>query len=207
MLLSNFGFRWCSIFNVIYWIFQWYLLLYKYHTTPWLSFNLTTNHTYCVFLTLFGHFFTLSQDQGNLVPITLNVIFVLSYTATLFPTAFSTAFARYYIDPQTNTITPFPGRYLPCQLKDKLGSIICLKGNSNSLKLDESGGWYLSRDKYPNGYLTLKPYLPHFEKCVKALTLSSLTNLEPRSDLPIFGNVFVCFENSIFFLQELNLES
>ena len=44
-----------------------------------------------------------------------NVILVLSYMATLFPASklyysFSKAFACYYIDPQTNTITPFSGR-------------------------------------------------------------------------------------------------
>ena len=32
------------------------------------------------------------------------------FTVYSFPKAFSTAFARYYIEAQTNTITPFPGR-------------------------------------------------------------------------------------------------
>ena len=53
-----------------------------------------------------------------------NIILVLSYIATLLPVysfskAYSTCFAHYYIDPQTNTITPIPGRntqliFTPC---------------------------------------------------------------------------------------------
>ena len=53
-----------------------------------------------------------------------NIMLVLSYIATLFPfysfsKAYSTRFAHYYIDPQTNTITHVSGRntqliFTPC---------------------------------------------------------------------------------------------
>ena len=59
----------------------------------------------------------------NSIDIVDNVILVLSFIAILFPdysfpTAFSTAFVYYYIDPQTNTITPVPGRNTVDQTQD-----------------------------------------------------------------------------------------
>ena len=68
---------------------------------------------------LVGQSFTLLWMSLSLPFDCINVILVLSYKATLFPVysfptrqpffpvySFPTAFARYYIDPQTNTITP-----------------------------------------------------------------------------------------------------